>query len=585
MIRQPIIAVLGHVDHGKTSLLDSIRKTAIAAREAGGITQAIGTTEIPVDIIKNLCGLLLDRFKFSVSIPGLLFIDTPGHEAFTTLRKRGGTIADLAVLVVDIVEGIMPQTEESIQILKESKTPFVIAVNKIDRISGWKTENVCFLDNYGKQGSSVQGDFEKRFYEVTQQFARHGFEVDRYDRVTDFRKTIAAIPVSAKTEEGIPDLLAMLIGLAQVYLKDQLITTNQAKGSVLEVKEFKGLGTGINAIIYDGVVRKNDFLIVGGEVPRIAKIRALMMPEPLRDMRTEKKFNQVDEVRAAAGCVIIAPGIEDVVAGVILRTAPTMEEAQKLYEEIEKEKESVEIRTESEGLILKSDTIGGMEALINIFKHHPIREAMVGQITRKDVMSAEANKNNFYKIVIGFNTRLPEEVMFFAKDKGVKILESDVIYHLHEDYEKWIEQQKDEIHKKELSALIRPGKIRVLPGLVFRASNPAIVGCEVLGGIVKPGYNLFKYAGKVVKEVGTIKQIQAQGRNVEEAKINDKVAVSILGPTVGRQIEEADVLYTDLTSNDYVKLVKSERFLTEHEKSVLEEIFRIKRREDPKFGF
>jgi translation initiation factor 5B len=585
MMRQPIIAVLGHVDHGKTSLLDTIRNTAIASKEAGGITQAIGTTEIPVEIVNTLCGPLMKRFNFQVSVPGLLFIDTPGHEAFTTLRKRGGTIADLAVLVVDLLEGVMPQTEESIQILKDSKTPFLIAVNKIDRLHGWESKSQCFLDNFPQQNDDMKGEFEKRFYEVTEQIARFGYSVDRYDRVTDFRKTVAAVPVSAKTGEGISDLLVTLVGLAQTFLKDQLLTTDQSKGVVLEVKEFKGLGTGINVIVYDGIMKKNDFVVVGGELPRIAKIRTLLMPEPLRDIRTEKKFNQVEEARAACGAVIIAPGLDDVVSGVQVRTAQTMEEAQRLYDEIEKEKEVVEITTEDEGLILKSDTIGGLEALISIFKKHPIKEATIGQIGKKDVISAEANKNMFYRIVIGFNTHAPEEVATFAKDKNIKVLESDVIYHTHEDYEHWVESSKEEIKKKELGALVRPGKMRIMPGLVFRASNPAIVGCEIMGGIVKPGYNLFKYVGKVIKEAGTIKQIQQQGQNVEEAKISDKVAVSILGPTVGRQIDEGDILYTDLNGEDYKKLIKNLDFLTEHEKQVLEEIFNIKKRDNPKFGF
>lgn len=584
MLRQPIIAVLGHVDHGKTSLLDSIRQTAIAQKEAGGITQAIGTTEIPTSVINGLCSNLLSRFNFKISVPGLLFIDTPGHEAFTTLRKRGGSIADIAILVVDIIEGVMPQTEESIQILKESKTPFLVAMNKIDRLQGWSSDGQCFLDNFEKQKDDAKGEFEKRFYEVAEQISKFDYRVDRYDRITDFKTTVAAVPISAKTGEGLPDLLAMLVGLSQAFLKEQLITTSQSKGVVLEVKEFKGLGTGINAIIYDGMVRKSDYLVVGGELPRIAKIRALMMPEPMKDIRTEKKFNAVDECSAACGIVIIAPGIEDIVAGVQLRTADNMNDAQKLYDDIEKEKERVEIITDDEGLILKSDTIGGLEALVNIFNKHALKEATLGIVTKKDVISAEANKNPIYKIVIAFNSKVSEDVATLAKDKNTKILDSDVIYRLHEDYEKWISDMQEETKKKEIATLVRPGKMRVLPGLVFRASNPAIVGCEVLGGILKPGYALFKYVGKATKEVGTIKQIQSQGQNVEEAKIGDKVAVSILGPTIGRQLDESDIVFTDLTSEEYKKLLKSVQFLTEHEKKVMEEIYGIKKKEDPKYG-
>src|SRR3972149_2892589 len=169
MIRQPIVSVLGHVDHGKTTLLDKVRQTAIAAKEAGGITQAIGTTEIPLETIQSISGRIIEKFKFEVSIPGLLFIDTPGHEAFISLRRRGGSIADLAILVVDIIEGIMPQTEESIQILKDTKTPFVIVLNKIDRIQGWHTNDESFLNNYPQQMDMTKEIFEERFYQVVSQ--------------------------------------------------------------------------------------------------------------------------------------------------------------------------------------------------------------------------------------------------------------------------------------------------------------------------------------------------------------------------------------------------------------------------------
>ena len=261
-------------------------------KEAGGITQSISTTLITDDIIESLCASLLKKFRFQTAIPGLLFIDTPGHEAFTTLRKRGGSIADMAVLVIDINEGLMPQTVESIEILKESKTPFIVAMNKIDRISGW-THGECFIENFPNQSGDTQGIFEQKFYEIINQLFNKGITADRFDRVTDFKTTVAAVPVSAKTGEGIPDLLVTIIGLAQTFLKEQLVSTEKSEGMVLEVKEVTGLGVTLDSIIYDGSIVKNDFLIVGGRAPIIAKIRALMLPEPMRDMRTEKKFRSV----------------------------------------------------------------------------------------------------------------------------------------------------------------------------------------------------------------------------------------------------------------------------------------------------
>ncbi len=581
MLRQPIITVLGHVDHGKTSLLDTIRQTTIASSEAGGITQAIGTTEVPIEVIKRLCGHLADKFRFDFTIPGVLFIDTPGHEAFSTLRMRGGSIADLAVLVVDINEGLMPQTIESINILKDSKVPFVVAINKIDRIQGWSSKACCFLENYPNQSDDAKAALEKKFYLVVEQMASHGFVVERFDRINDFTKTIAAVPVSGRTGEGISDLLTVLAGLAQQFLKERLTTTEQSKGIILEVKEVTGLGMTIDAIIYDGVVQKNDFIVIGGKNPRITKIRAMLVPEPMRDIRVEKKFMNIEECRASRGIKISAPGLDDVVAGSEIRTAKTLEEAESLLEELEKETGHIEISTEGEGLILKADTLGSLEALISVFKDYPIKEAFIGQITKQEIIKAEANADMFFRVIIGFNTKLTEEIEQFAKDRKTKILVSDVIYRLKEDYEKWVSQEKEAAKKREIESIARAGKIRLLPGCIFRASNPAIVGCEVLGGIVKPGYHLVKDG----KEVGEIKQIQSQGQNVDSATISDKIAVSIIGPTVGRQIDESDILYTDLSSDDYKRLIRNEKLLTEHEKKVLEEITETKRKTDKMWGY
>lgn len=579
MLRQPIIVILGHVDHGKTSMLDGIRQTAIAAREAGGITQAIGTTSISSDVVKDMCSTLIKKFNFSITVPGILFIDTPGHEAFTTLRKRGGSIADLAVLVVDINEGLMPQTLESLEILKSTKTPFIVAINKIDRINGW-APGACFIDNFSKQSGDVQGMFEQKFYEVIQQLADKGISADRFDRVTDFRTTVAAVPISAKTGEGIPDLLVTILGLAQTFLKEQLVSTEKSEGMVLEVKEVTGLGVTLDSIIYDGSIAKNDYLVVGGRNPLIAKIRALMVPEPMRDMRTEKKFRSVDEVYAAAGVKIVAPGLDNVIAGSSIRTAKSFDEAEKLLDELEKEREEVEITSEDEGLILKADTLGSLEALIHVFSNYPVREATIGHVTKKDVIKAEVNKNVSYKALIAFNSSIAEDADIFAKDKGVAVFRSDIIYRLIEDYEKWMKAEEEKLKKKEIEGLTRPAEIKLIPGSVFRASDPAIVGCEVYG-LLKPGSDLMKDNGQVV---GSLKQIQSQGQNVDEAKTGDKVAVSITGTTIGRQIKENETLFTNLNGNEYKMLRKNEKYLSQPEISTLEKIFAIKRKNDPRFG-
>ncbi len=563
-----------------TSLLDKIRQTAIATKEAGGITQAIGTTEIPASAVKEICDTILQKFKFEVTVPGLLFIDTPGHEAFSTLRHRGGAIADLAVLVVDIMEGIMPQTKESIEILKESKTPFVVAVNKIDRIPGWQTKSTEFLENYNLQSDDAKAEFEKYFYKLVEQFSLYSIPVERFDRITDFTKKAAGVPMSTKTSEGIAEFLAILIGLTQQFLKKELLKTDHSAGMVLEVKEFTGMGTTLDVIIYDGEICKNDFLIISNP-PIIAKVRSLLIPQPMRDIRTEKKFLQVDNAVAAAGVKISGAGLDDVIAGAEIRTAKNMEEAEKMLNELEQEREEVEIRVETDGLVLKADTLGSLEALKKIFSAHAIRSATIGRISKKDIMEAEANPESIHKAVIGFNVNISTENELMAKNNKIRIVKSDVIYKLIEDYEKWIEEEKNALKKIEIDSLPRPAIIKILPGCVFRASNPAIVGCEVTEGLVKPEVSLMKDDSKII---GEVKQIQSQGVNVESAKQSEKIAISISGAVVGRQIKEGDTLYTHIKSNVYKKLMKNIEFLSGSEKSALEKIFEIEKQNDPKYG-
>ncbi|MBI4095953.1 MAG: GTP-binding protein, partial [DPANN group archaeon] len=266
MIRQPIITVLGHVDHGKTSVLDYVRHTTLAQREAGQITQHIGATEVPLETIKKICGPLLERFKLKFTIPGLLFIDTPGHEAFTNLRKRGGSIADLAIVVIDIMQGIQPQTKEAIEILKTFKVPFIVAANKIDLIAGWRGVSQTFMQNFDKQLQMTKEQFERKFYELVGQLSKLGFDSDYYFKVDDYTKRVSIVPISAKTGEGISELLALLAGLAQKFLEKNLeIDLNEnAKGTILEIKEEKGLGITADSIIYNGSLKVGDTLIVGG---------------------------------------------------------------------------------------------------------------------------------------------------------------------------------------------------------------------------------------------------------------------------------------------------------------------------------
>jgi len=585
MIRQPMIVVMGHVDHGKTLLLDRIRNSTIVAKEAGGITQSIGASNIPVDVIKKVCGNLLDSLKVNITIPGLLFIDTPGHAAFTSLRKRGGNLADIAILVIDINEGLMPQTVESIEILKNYKTPFIIAANKIDLVHGWKQHNKNLLLDINSQDRTVITEFEKKMYEIVAKLSELGLNSERFDRVEDYTKQIAIIPISAKTGEGIPELLMVLTGLTQKYL-EQCLRCNiqgEAKGTVLEVKEEKGLGTCIDAIIYDGTLRINDTIVIGGiEKPIVTKVRVLLQPQGVSELRDKKtKFIPIKEVSAAAGVRISAPNMERVVSGAPFVSTKNVE---KTVKEIQEEINEVLIETDETGIVIKADSLGSLEAMTKLLKDKgiPVKSASVGNITKTDIAKAQANyeKDPLLAVILGFNISINPEAEKELAGTNVKIITNDVIYKLLEDFDKWKEEQSRLLESKELDNVVRPCKILLLPHHTFRQNNPAIMGVEILGGSIKTGTQLMKNG----KTITYVKSLQLEKEGVSSAKKGQRLAMGMEGVTVGRQINENDILYSAIPEEDFRKMKELKKYLTNDEIEVLKEIAEIMRKENPVWG-
>jgi translation initiation factor 5B len=582
-LRQAVIGVLGHVDHGKTKLLDKIRGSATQLGESGGITQAIGASIIPLDTIKKICGSLLSE-KTKFNIPGLLFIDTPGHAAFTTLRKRGGSIADIAILVVDINEGLKPQTVESIEILKSFKTPFVIAANKIDLIPGYRQIDKNLLKNINSQDPFVTEKIETKLYEIVGKLSELGLNSERFDRVEDYTKQVALVPVSAIKGDGIPELLMVIIGLAQKYLEQSLRfhVKGNAKGTVLEVKETTGLGKTLDIIIYDGILHKNDRIIIGGlEKPVDTKVKALLCPLPLKEMRDRKtQFKGVNYVSAATGVKICAPDIEDVIAGMPLQSY-TQENKEKVLSEIRREVQDVMIQTQEKGIIVKADTLGSLEALTFLLKEKsiPVRKATIGRITKKDITDAESayEKNPLEAVILGFNVERDPEV---SSSERVKIITSDIIYRIIEEFEQWREQQTKLMEAKELDNLVRPCKLHLIPNYVFRQSNPAIVGVDILEGKIRTGTQLMKTGTSLT----TVRSIQHEKENLQTVTKGKQVALSLDHVTVGRQINEGDTLYSYIPEDDFRAIKKLTKYLSQGEIEVLKKIAEIMREANPVWG-
>ena len=566
-VRSPILVVLGHVDVGKTTLLDKIRGTAVARREPGTMTQHIGASFLPWRALEEMCAPLSKSIRAAVKIPGFLVIDTPGHEAFSNLRSRGGSIADLAILVVDVNRGFERQTYEAIELLKARRTLFVVAANKIDKIPGWEPKpGMPFVHSFAEQSPEVQAKLEELLASIVVELNKEGFAADRYDRVRDFAKTVAVVPISAVTGEGIPDLLLVLAGLAQRYLADRLVTkVGPAKGVVLEVREMPGLGTSVVAIIYDGVLKRGDTIVVGGlEKPIVTKVKALLMPKPLDEMRSpEDRFLAVDEVRAAAGVLIAAQDLEGAVAGAPLVAVPDPGSLERVVKEVQEEVNAVRVARDVVGVVVKADTLGTLEALVNYLRrlNVPVRYADVGPVVRRDIVEASIvrSADRLRAAVLAFNVKVTEDAEVEAKSRGVVIFQNNIIYQLVDDYLKWYEGEREAERRAELSKLVLPGKIKLLPGYVFRRSDPAIVGVQVLAGRIRRGYPLMTRDGR---RVGEIMQIQEHKKPLDEAVKGQEVAISIRGKViVGRQIKEGDVLYVDVPLEHANRLL--EKFASE----------------------
>ncbi len=580
-IRQPIVSVLGHVDHGKTSLLDYIRGTAVVSREAGAITQHIGATEVPVETIYTICGELMPEQK--LTIPGLLFIDTPGHHSFTTLRSRGGTLADMAILIIDINEGLKPQTIESINILKRAKTPFVVALNKIDLIPGWRAnKDEAFIISIQKQNEAVQGLIEERLYNIVGKLYEMGFSPDRYDKISDFRKNMALIPISAKTGEGIADVLMVLVGLSQKFLEEHLWAdeAGPGEGTILEIKEEKGLGPTMDVILYKGVMKLGDTIVLGttGE-PKVTKVKAILKPKPLDEIRDPKeRFDSVDSITAAAGVKIVAQDITDAIAGGLLRVANI--DTESVVDEVCSES-GLCIDTVEGGLIFKADAIGSLEGLAFEAKDKdiPIKKAEVGDISRRDIMEASAHTDPLKRVVFGFNINILPDAMEEILEADIKVIQGDIVYKLIEDYEEWLAEKKRELEKESRKEIVYPGKMLLLPECIFRVSKPAICGVRILAGRIRPGQRLIRDDGK---EIGKIKSIRSGDDSLKEAITGQEVAIAIEGPTVGRQIDVEMVLYIDIPES-HCKELKSQE-LNADELDVLEQVCTIKRKDDKFWG-
>ncbi len=574
-IRQPIVTVCGHVDHGKTSILDCLRDSCIQEGEKGGITQKISFTSYPAEQLNKACPLIKSS-GIELTIPGFLLIDTPGHAAFTNLRKRGGSLADLAVLVIDINEGIKPQTAEVIQILKRNKTPFIIALNKIDNISSWRKLDPSLKKSIEMQPPNVKQIFDERYMVIMGALNSYEFDSDLFYNISDFTKKIALVPCSARTKEGIAELIIVLCGLSQKYLINKLELGKEPKGVMLEVKKDRSTNY-IESILYDGELSKNDEIAIAnfeGE-PIITRIRVLEEIEPLCS-----KFKPKQKVHASTGLRMqlieknnIAPGMP------FLAYKNNLEEIKEIF----KKEISENIKTDKKGIIAKADSLGSLEALLVLLKQSniPVLKAGIGEINKADIVCAKANFeiDELDAIIAGFNVEIEED----AKEiKGnVKIITNEVIYELIDKLVEFRKEKINEIEKRRLMSLAHLCKLDILHQYVFRNTNPCIFGVKIEAGRLFSGTNLIDETGI---EIGKIKNIQSEKKSVQEATEGMEVAISISGVNFERQLEDKKFLYSDMGESSFRSFKKNKDLLSSNELKALQELAEIKRKKKPEWG-
>ncbi|XP_020299784.1 eukaryotic translation initiation factor 5B [Pseudomyrmex gracilis] len=559
-LRAAVVCVLGHVDTGKTKILDKLRRTNVQDGEAGGITQQIGATNVPIEAIqdstKHVKGFADKKFK----IPGLLIIDTPGHESFSNLRSRGSSLCDIAILVVDIMHGLEPQTLESINLLKAKKCPFVVALNKIDRLYDWQTMNRKDVQDIVKnQAPNTQREFEKRSKDVIVQFAEQGLNAAVYYENPDPRNYVSLVPTSAITGEGMGNLLALIVDACQGPLAKRLMYSEELQATVLEVKALPGLGTTIDCILVNGILREGDTVIIAGtDGPIVTQIRSLLMPQPLKELRVKNAYIEHREVKAAQGVKIAAKDLEKAIAGLNLRVAQKPDEVDVLKEEIAKELSSAlgNIKLAERGVYVQASTLGALEALLDFLKSSkiPYSGIRIGPVVKKDVMKASImlEHDSQYATILAFDVKIERDAQELADSLGVKIFQADIIYHLFDKFTNYREELKQRKRDENKHIAVFPCKLRILPQYVFNSRDPIVIGVMVEAGIVKEGTPLC-VPSKDFVDLGMVTSIEYNHKPVESARKGQEVCIKIepvpgeAPKMFGRHFEAKDFLISKIS--------------------------------------
>ncbi|KAH6915473.1 hypothetical protein BKA70DRAFT_1420426 [Coprinopsis sp. MPI-PUGE-AT-0042] len=588
-LRSPICCILGHVDTGKTKLLDKIRQTNVQEGEAGGITQQIGATYFPVDAIKTKTAVLNKDGAQEYKIPGLLIIDTPGHESFTNLRSRGSSLCNIAILVVDLMHGLEPQTLESLRLLRDKKTPFIVALNKIDRIYGWDpTPNNGFRDSLAKQTRQVQREFEDRVAKTIVAFAEEGLNAVLYYENKNFARNVSLVPTSAITGEGVPDMIMLLVNLTQQRLSERLMYISELECTVLEVKVIEGLGTTIDVILSNGYLREGDRIVVCGlNGPIVTQVRALLTPQPLRELRIKSTYVHHKEVKAALGVKIAAPDLEKAIAGSRLLVVGPDDDEEDMKEEVMSDLTSLmdNIDKSGRGVCVQASTLGSLEALLDFLKSSkiPVSGINIGPVYKRDVMRAGTmlEKAKELACILAFDVPIDKDAERLAEEMGIRLFKANIIYHLFDSFKAYNEEITEAKRRDAAPQAVWPCRLKIIAAFCKR--DPIILGVDILDGTLRVGTPLAVVkidpttGQKQTIDLGKITSLEINHKNYDIVKKNQAgggVAVKIehavyqSAKMFGRHFDDKDELLSHITrqsidvlKNNFKSEVSNEEWL------------------------
>ncbi|KAF9350198.1 hypothetical protein BGX26_011594 [Mortierella sp. AD094] len=577
-LRSPICCILGHVDTGKTKLLDKIRQTNVQEGEAGGITQQIGATYFPLETIKAKTAVLNKDGSKVYKLPGLLVIDTPGHESFTNLRSRGSSLCNIAILVVDIMHGLEPQTLESLKLLRDKKTPFIVALNKVDRLFGWKAiPDNSFVDSLSKQSVAVQREFETRKDAVITAFQENGLNATLYYDNRNLGKYVSLVPTSAHTGEGIPDMIMLLVELTQTRMSERLMYISELECTVLEVKVIEGLGTTIDVVLSNGVLREGDRIVLCGlNGPIATNVRALLTPQPLKELRVKSSYVHHKEIKASMGVKISAPDLEKAIAGSRLMVVGPDDDEDEMMDEVMSDLKTLltSIDKSGHGVCVQASTLGSLEALLEFLRVSkiPVSGINIGPVHKKDIMRASTmlEKSKELACLLCFDVKVDKEAEQMAEEMGIKVFKADIIYHLFDQFTAYHKKLTEERRKDQAPSAVFPCILKMVTGAIFNKKDPIIIGVDVVEGVMKQGTPLcvinidpetkakdIVYLGKITSMEQNHKQVEVvkKGGSGGGVAIKIECAVYENAKTFGRHFNEQSEFYSQI-SRESINILK-----------------------------